>query len=119
MQVGITNQTPSQQSDNISPSIPSTIAADEQRTPWPTSSIEQRDSSPKDLTSPDTVVTSTRGDATSSPSSRQNQSIENIPSIIPSAIVGASSVAREYDQSSLIIYSSTNSTLALQFFFFF
>ncbi len=99
LQVGITNPTPSQQSGNVSPAIPSnTLADDEQRTSRPTSSSGQRDYSPKALPSPDTATTGSRVDATSLPSSKQNQSVQNLPTATPIAPAQSSYTTRDYEQ---------------------
>ena len=103
LQVGITNPTPSQPSGNISPSFPSTTLADDgQRTSRPTSSNEQRDSSPKTLPSLDTAATSAHFDTTSSPTSKQNQAIQNLPYAIPIAPVPIPPTTRDYEQGSSI-----------------
>ncbi len=104
LQVGITNQTPSHQSGNVSPNLPSsTLADDGQHTSRPTSSSEQRDSSPKALPSPDTAVTSTRIGTTPSSSSKQNQSVQNLQNAIPIAPVQTSSTTHNYEQGLSII----------------
>ncbi|CAF4041131.1 unnamed protein product [Rotaria sp. Silwood2] len=113
LQVGITNQTPTQQTGNISPTIPSSsIPADGYRTSRPTSSTEQRDSSPKRLPSPDTAAANKRGDVSSS--SRQNQSIQNLQSGMPIIPGEVTSTVSDYEQRSSQTTPSTQSDLRLE-----
>ncbi|CAF0730470.1 unnamed protein product [Rotaria sp. Silwood1] len=112
LQVGITNQTPTQQTGSISPTtIPSILPGDGYRTSRPTSSIEQRDISPKRLPSPDRAATSTRGDINSS--SRQNQTIQNLQTTTPIIPGEASSTVPDYKQKSSQTTPSTQSDLRL------
>ncbi|CAF1208220.1 unnamed protein product [Rotaria sordida] len=108
LQVGITNKTPAQQTGSISPT---NLPPDEYRTSRPTSSIEQRDSSPKRLPSPDRIATSTHDDITSS--SRQNQTVQNLTSAVPIAPTGTSSTIPDYEQRSSQTTPSTQSDLRL------
>ncbi|CAF4469790.1 unnamed protein product [Rotaria socialis] len=100
LQVGITNQT-----GNISPTPPSNLSS------RPTSSIEQRDSSPKALQISDTTSTSARGDI---PSSRQNQSIQNIPAAIPIVPIDTSYSTPDYEQKTSQVAPSNQSDLRLE-----
>ncbi|CAF1569314.1 unnamed protein product [Rotaria magnacalcarata] len=99
LQVGITNQT-----GNISPTPPSNLSS------RPTSSIEQRDSSPKALQISDTTPTSARGDI---PSSRQNQFIQNIPTVIPIVPINTYSTP-DYEQKTSQVAPSNQSDLRLE-----
>ncbi len=69
-------------------------------------STDQRDSSPKVLPSSGTAVTSTRDDRTPSPSSRQNQTIQNIPYAVPITPSKTSTKPSDYEQGLSIIYLS-------------
>ena len=94
LQVGITNPTPTQQSGNVSPILPSsTLADDGQRTSRPTSSNVQQDSSPKAVSIPDTQI-----DTVVSPSSKENQSIQNLQYATPIAPAQTSSTTHDYEQ---------------------
>jgi len=62
------------------------------------------DSSPKVLPSPNTAITSTPVDTTSSPSSRENQSVQNLQKVIPIVPVPIPSTIRDEEQGLLIIY---------------
>jgi hypothetical protein len=72
----------------------------------PTPASEQRDNSPKVLPSPDTAITSTPVDKTSSPSSRENQSVQNLQKVIPIVPVPIPSTIHNEEQGLLIIYIS-------------
>ncbi len=106
LQIGITNPTPVQPSGNISPTIPSsTFADDGPRTSRPTSASAQQDSSPKALPSPDTAVTTAPVDTTVLPSSKQNQSIQNLQYATPIVPAQTPPTTRDYEQGLSLLSS--------------
>lgn len=110
LQVGITNPTPTQQSDHISPTFPS-ITITEDASP-PSSSNDRRRSSPKSSPTSDAAGTGVRHDP-NSPLSKQNPTIQNIQYATPIVPNQSSSTAYDEKGSSLFCFHLETSVLLL------